>query len=264
MARIKEVYFFRHNMKTEKSNILRDIVGRVWAFWGILAFIITFLIIFIPSMLTWLIPGRTGQAIFIGIARVWMNTWLFLIASPLKISGKKNFKKGKQYIVTFNHNSLMDVPLSCPYVPGPNKTIAKSSFTRIPLFGFYYMKGSVLVDRKSERSRKRSFDKMKEVLREGMHMLIYPEGTRNRSNEPLKKFHDGAFKLAEVTGHDIIPAVLFNTRKALPLHKKFFLWPTKLELRFLEEVKSEGKTAEELKEEVFELMKNTLILKITK
>ena len=246
-------------MTTGKLNIFREIAGRVWAFWGILTFIITFLIIFIPSMLTWLMPGRRGQAIFIGISRIWMNAWLLLIASPLKVRGKQHFKKGKQYIVTFNHNSLMDVPLSCPYVPGANKTIAKSSFARIPLFGFFYMKGSVLVDRKSERSRKRSFDKMKEVLREGMHMLIYPEGTRNRSNESLKKFHDGAFKLAEVTGHDIIPAVLFNTKKALPLDKKFFLWPTKLELHFLKEVKSKGKTAEELKEEVFVLMKNTLI-----
>ena len=58
------------------------------------------------------------------------------------------------------------------------------------------MKGAVLVNRKSDESRRKSYDKMKKVLQKGMHMSIYPEGTRNRTNEPLKKFHDGAFKLA--------------------------------------------------------------------
>jgi 1-acyl-sn-glycerol-3-phosphate acyltransferase len=72
----------------------------------------------------------------------------------------------------------MDVPLSCPFIPGANKTIAKASFTKVPLFGFYYMKGSVLVDRNSDESRRKSYDKMKAVLKGNMHMSVYPEGTR--------------------------------------------------------------------------------------
>jgi 1-acyl-sn-glycerol-3-phosphate acyltransferase len=72
----------------------------------------------------------------------------------------------------------------------------------------------VLVDRKSETSRRQSFEKMKDVLEKGMHMSVYPEGTRNRTTEPLKKFHDGAFRLATETGHDIIPAIMFNTKKS--------------------------------------------------
>jgi 1-acyl-sn-glycerol-3-phosphate acyltransferase len=148
----------------------------------------------------------------------------------------------------------MDVPLSCPFVPGPNKTIAKSSFAKVPLFGFYYMKGSVLVDRNDEKSRKASFEKMKRVLANHMHMCIYPEGTRNRTPEPLKKFHDGAFRLAEVTGHDIIPGVIFNTKKALPLNRKFFFRPTRLKLHFLEPLPVAGMSANELREKVFKLM----------
>lgn len=171
-------------------RIVKEILGRVFALWALVTFLITFLIIFIPSMLCWLIPEPKGQDIFIKIARLWMNVWLSLVGCPIKVRGKENFIPGKTYIVTCNHNSLMDVPLSCPYIPGPNKTIAKSSFAKIPLFGFFYMKGSVLVDRKSETSRRQSFEKMKAVLTTGMHMSIYPEGTRNRTSEPLKKFHD--------------------------------------------------------------------------
>lgn len=237
-------------------NLFKAIAGRIWALWGLLSFITTFLLIFIPAMLTWLIPDPKGQSVFIAIARFWMQVWLRLVGCPARIKGQSNFAKGESYIVTCNHNSLMDVPLSSPFIPGPNKTIAKSSFTKVPLFGFFYAKGSVLVNRKDEKSRRESFDKMKAVLDSGMHMCIYPEGTRNRTGEPLKKFHDGAFKLAVDSGHAIIPCVIFNTAKALPLQPAFFFWPHRLQLHFLPPVSPAGKTAEQLKEEVFQLMLN--------
>jgi 1-acyl-sn-glycerol-3-phosphate acyltransferase len=180
-------------------NLLKNIAGRIWAIWGITSFILTFIIIFIPSMITWLIPDPFGQKIFVKISKIWMTTWLYLVGCPITIKGKENFKPGKTYIVTANHNSMMDIPVSCPFTPGPNKTIAKNSFAKVPIFGFYYMKGAVLVDRKNESSRKASFEKMQQVLKKGIHMCIYPEGTRNRTDEPLKKFHDGAFKLAVIT-----------------------------------------------------------------
>ncbi len=236
-------------------KIVKEILARVFALWAMVTFIITFFIIFIPSMLTWLIPEPKGQAWFIRIARLWMNIWLPLAGCPIKIKGKENFAPGHAYIVTCNHNSLMDVPVSCPYIPGANKTIAKTSFAKIPFFGFFYMKGSVLVDRKSETSRRQSYEKMKEVLRKGMHMSIYPEGTRNRTGEPMKKFHEGAFKLAKETCNEIIPAILFNTKKVLPLGKPFYFWPSKLEMHFLEPVAVGSQTAEQLKVKIFNLMK---------
>ncbi|MEO7923118.1 MAG: 1-acyl-sn-glycerol-3-phosphate acyltransferase [Chitinophagaceae bacterium] len=234
--------------------MLKNIFARIWAFWGIVSFITTFFIFYIPSMLTWLLPDPAGQRIFIGIARIWMRIWLTLVGCPFKIKGRKYFEKGKSYVVTCNHNSLMDVPLSSPFIPGANKTIAKSSFTKVPLFGFYYMKGAVLVKRKDEKSRKESFEKMKEVLRKGMHMCVYPEGTRNRTSEPLKNFYDGAFKLAVASGASIIPAIIFNTKRSLPLNKTFYFLPTKLEMHFLEPIPTGTKTAEELKQEVFAVM----------
>lgn len=237
-------------------KILKEIAGRIWAVWAIISFVVTFFIIFIPSMFTYLLPDPRGAAVFTGIAKIWMSVWLRLVGCPLKVSGKENFKKGQPYIVTCNHNSLLDVPISAPFVPGANKTIAKTSFTRIPLFGWFYRKGSVLVDRNSDASRRKSFEEMKAVLRKGMYMCIYPEGTRNRTADPLKKFYDGAFKLAVETRTSIIPALIFNTKKALPVNKSFYFIPYKLRIHFLEPVRSEGLTAEQLKEKVFLLMKD--------
>jgi 1-acyl-sn-glycerol-3-phosphate acyltransferase len=236
-------------------RFIKEIFGRIWAIWGIVSFVATFLIIFIPAMLTYLLPDPKGTDVFIRIARIWMTVWLWIVGCPVKVRGRENFVKGKPYIVTFNHNSLLDVPLSCPFVPGPNKTIAKTSFAKIPLFGWYYSKGAVLVDRKSETSRRRSVEEMKNVLRKGMYMCIYPEGTRNRTSEPLKSFYDGAFKLAVETNTAIVPAIIFNTKKALPVHKSFYFLPHSLKMHFLEPVEVNGVSATELKEKIFSIMK---------
>ena len=237
-------------------TIVKNIFARIWAVWGIISFAATFLIVFIPSMLTYLLPDPKGSVLFIKIARLWMNVWLRLVGCPVRVTGKNNFAKGKAYIVTCNHNSLMDVPLTSPFIPGVNKTIAKKSFAKIPLFGWFYSKGSVLVDRNSDASRRKSFDDMKRVLKQGMHMCIYPEGTRNRTNEPLKKFYDGAFKLAVETKTAIVPTLIFNTKKALPANKPFYFLPQKLEMHFLEPVPTDGYTVEQLKEKVFTIMKD--------
>ena len=236
-------------------KFFKEIFARIWAFWGLLSFIVTFFIIFIPSMITYLIPDPKGTDIFIKIAKVWMTGWLHLVGCPLKTRGTENFVKNTAYIVTCNHNSILDIPLSCPFIPGPNKTIAKKNFAKIPLFGWFYRKGSVLVDRKSDVSRRQSFEEMKKVLSLGMHMSIYPEGTRNRSSEPLKKFYDGAFKLAVATNTAIIPTIIFNTRKSLPGNKFFYFLPYTLKIHFLEPVSPGTQTAEQLKEKVFTIMK---------
>ena len=235
---------------------IKDIIARILAVWAMISFILTFLIIFIPSMLCNLVPEPRGQAYFIAIARRWMQFWLYMVGCPLRIKGKEHFKKGESYIVTCNHNSMMDIPVSCPFIPGANKTIAKSSFKKVPLFGFYYMKGAVLVDRKSDISRKKSYDKMKAVLANKMHMSVYPEGTRNRTDEPLKKFHDGAFKLAVDTGKSIIPAIILHSKKILPPTKTLWFWPHKMEMHFLPPISPVGKTTAALRDEVFIVMRD--------
>ena len=205
-------------------------------------------------MLAHLMKDPKGQKYFIAVSKVWMNVWLFLVGCPVKVSGKENFKTNTAYIVVFNHNAFLDVPLSAPYVPGANKTIAKASFAKIPLFGLFYKRGSVLVDRKDEKSRSKSFDAMKKVLATGMHMCIYPEGTRNRSTEPIKPFYDGAFRLAAAAKKDIIPCVITGTKKAMPINKKFFFFPVRLKMHFLPAVSSADTSVKDLKEKVFNVM----------
>ena len=136
----------------------------------------------------------------------------------------------------------------------PNKTIGKKSFAKAPLFGIVYIRGSVLVDRNSNESRRRSYDEMKKTLAKGLHMVIYPEGTRNKTTDPLKSFYDGAFNLAIDTKKEVMPTLIFNTKKILPAGKPFYLSPHKIEMHFLPPVNVENMNKKELKEKVFTVM----------
>ncbi len=237
------------------DNLWVNIFGRVWSLWGLISFILTFLLIFLPSMGAYLFKDyRKGQDYFIAVSRVWMWTWLRLIGCPVKVTGREFFKPGETYVIVYNHNALLDVPLSAPFVPGGNKTIAKASFAKVPIFGWFYKRGSILVDRNDDKSRVKSFEEMKRSLKAGMHMCIYPEGTRNRTNQPLKKFYDGAFKLSVDSQNEMIPCVISGTKKAMPIHKTFFLWPTALQMDFLPPISPAGIDAKELKEKVFQTM----------
>src|SRR5215213_2057240 len=200
-------------------NFIKNILGRIFAFWALFVFAFTLLLITLP---VWIIgfqpePKRTVSLFKIFI--VWMKVFFVFTGVKRIFKGKENFKKGENYIVICNHRSFMDVPLSSPGIPGPNKTIAKAGMAKIPLFGLIYKSGSVLVDRKNEQSRKASYTKMKEVLQMGLHMCLYPEGTRNKTEEPLQRFHDGAFKLAIDTRKEIIPTVIFYTSIVMPRNK---------------------------------------------
>lgn len=237
---------------------IKEILGRIFAIWAFIIFTGSLLVVFIPIWATIIWPEPKRTVYVFKIFRVWMK-FFFVFSGVRRIfKGKQHFKKGENYVVVCNHNSFMDVPLASPGIPGPNKTIAKVEIAKVPLFGMIYKRGSVLVNRKSEESRRNSYSKMKEVLHLGLHMCIYPEGTRNKTSEPLQRFHDGAFKLAVETQKRVIPSVIFYTNKVLP-QKPFFFWPHRVEMHFLPPVDIMNKTPQQVKEEVFQLMKNYLL-----
>ena len=95
-----------------------NILGRVWAIWVILIFVITMLIFMIPFLLFCYFrrdPEKTNW--FTRYSRVWMGVFLPLAGCPLRIKGKEKFVKGCTYIVVCNHNGLIDVPVTSPEPP---------------------------------------------------------------------------------------------------------------------------------------------------
>lgn len=239
-------------------KIFKEIFGRIWALWALLMFVGTMLIFLVPFFI-FIYPKKDPAKTYrlIAWSKIWINVFLVLVGCPVRVKGKENFLPGENYIVLCNHNSLMDVPISSPFIPGGNKTIAKIEMSRIPIFGPLYKTGSVLVDRKSEVSRKESLVNMKAVLAMGLHMCIYPEGTRNKTKEPLKTFHRGAFSLSLETGKKIIPGVIFNTKRVLPADKTLYCIPHHLAIHFLPAVDIlPDDSVDSLRERVYTIMKD--------
>jgi 1-acyl-sn-glycerol-3-phosphate acyltransferase len=246
----------------KKMQLFKNIFARIWALWGLVSFVITFFIVIGPSMLSHLYKDeKRGQDFFIKVSKIWISIWLRLIGCPLTVIGKEYFEKDKNYVVVFNHNAFLDVPLSAPHVPGGNKTIAKDSFLKIPVFAWFYKRGGIMVNRKDTNSRVKSFEAMKVALQKGMHVCLYPEGTRNRTDAPLKEFFDGAFKLAVDAEKEIIPCVLLGTKKAMPINKTMYLLPTKLTMIFLPPVSSKNIEVKELNKKVHNMMTTVYVEK---
>jgi 1-acyl-sn-glycerol-3-phosphate acyltransferase len=234
-------------------NPIKRILGHIYFVYALTLFAATMLIVFIPIWLTSLLNEPQRARVMHPIFRIWMGVYMLLAFCPVIRKGRKHFKKGQNYVVVCNHNSFADVPVSSPWIPGPNKTLAKVEMAHIPIFGVIYKTGSVLVDRKNEASRRDSFAQMIETLEKGLHLCLYPEGTRNKTTQPLQPFHKGAFKTAIDTQKPIIPGLIFNTRGILPDRPKFWAWPNKIHFHFLPAVETTGLQAgdaERLKEEV--------------
>ena len=237
-------------------KLLKNIIGRILAFWALFMFAGTMFIYmwFYLGCLALREPQKTRW--HRRVSKIWMGTFMLLSGIRFTVRGKHHFNNLENAVVVCNHNSLLDIPVSFPFLPRANKTIAKKSFSKVPIFGWIYSIGTVLVDRNDSRSRQESYDKMKYVLNHGLDMLIYPEGTRNKTSEQLKSFYDGAFKLAIETQKPIVPVIMLNTKKMLPAKPVMYFKPGIISMHILPVVYPQGHTIDSLKKLVYDIMAN--------
>jgi len=244
-------------------NAVKRVLGHIYFVYGLLLFAITMLVVFIPVWLTSLLKEPRRSVVLHPIYKAWMSLFMPLVFCPVKRKGKELFKKGQNYVVISNHNSFVDVPVTSPWIPGPNKTLAKIEMAKIPFFGVIYKAGSILVDRKKDGSRRESFAAMQTALERGLHLCLYPEGTRNKTDKPLQPFYDGAFITAIKAQKPIMPAVIFNTGRILPHNKKVWAWPYRIHFHFLPPVETVGLTMNDLpalKENIHRMMEEYFTL----
>ena len=94
--------------------------------------------------------------------------------------------------------------------------MAKKELLKIPVFGWIARGACVIVDRSSSESKKKSLEKLKETLEQGISILLFAEGTQNRSKYPLQPFKDGAFRIAIDTQKPILPMVVVGAGRLMP------------------------------------------------
>jgi 1-acyl-sn-glycerol-3-phosphate acyltransferase len=132
---------------------------------------------------------------------------------------------------------------------------------KIPVFGFIYRKAIVTVDRSSPENRAKSVLVLKSVLRRGISILVFPEGTFNLTHDPLKEFYDGAFRIAIESNTAIKPVLFLDGYNRMPYEHIFSLNPGVSRSVFLEEISTDGLTHADvptLREKVYQLMEEKL------
>jgi len=140
--------------------------------------------------------------------------------------------------------------------------LGKVEMAKIPIFGFIYRNAIVTVDRSNAENRAKSVLLLKSILRKGISILVFPEGTFNMTHQPLKEFYDGAFRIAIETQTPIKPVVLLNAYDRMNYNSIFSLNPGKSWSVYLREVPVEGLTVKDvamLKEKVFDMMSKELV-----
>ena len=187
---------------------------------------------------------------------------LALYFIKVKVTGKEQIDKNKCYVLISNHQSSLDILANAATSPVLYKYLAKAEIQKIPIMGFVVQHVGVYVDRKNLNSRKTSFNNMKRALERGYSVLVYPEGTRNRTDQKLMRFFDGAFRLAILTKTPIIVETIVNSGKLASPKKSFDLCPGTMVCRFDTPIETGNLSIEdlpELKEKVREMMLSHLV-----
>ena len=201
----------------------------------------------------------TGGNMINKLCSVWGTFCSFFWLMPHTNYNKPIKKNDRAVIYVLNHNSYMDIPLMMKiFYDVQIRVLGKFDLAKVPVFGFIYRKAAILVDRSSPEARAKSILNLKEMLAHNISIAIYPEGTFNMSNMPLKEFYDGAFKIAVETQTPIQPVLLLNALDRLHYDSVFSFTPGRTKAVFLEEFLP-GDDAQLLKEKVFAVMEKGLI-----
>lgn len=184
---------------------------------------------------------KGGNLVYRGCT-VWADLWFFLIFIWHRNIYLQKPTKNQSYIFVANHTSYLDAAIIPKIFRQPLRPLGKVEMARIPLFGTIYKNAIVTVDRSSAANRAKSVQVLKSILRKGISVLVFPEGTFNETGTPLKEFYDGAFRTAIETGTPIMPVLFLDTYDRMSPKSIFSLNPGKSRAVFLPEISVNGFT----------------------
>lgn len=221
----------------------------LWAIYGTFVFFLQLLIWTPITTVLFLVFGRKAERSMIWTGFHIIAPVTLLLTGVFRRNHNRRILKGKgPFVVVSNHRSFLDILINASAFPGVYKFLSKKEMTKIPIWGITVRRLCILVDRKSPESRAQSVDRMRQSLQSGFSILLYPEGTRNRTDKPLTDFYDGAFRLAAETGFPLAIMTLNDPRKYNDPRQTLDLAPGMVDV-YWDLIEDTGShTAEELKE----------------
>lgn len=150
---------------------------------------------------------------FFKLARIWAKFILIGMGFNYKIIKEEVPNPKKSYMFIANHTSMTDIMLMLVSVKNPFVFVGKKELAKIPLFGFFYKRTCILVDRSSAKSRQAVFLRAQRRLKQGLSICIFPEGGVPEEHIVLDEFKDGAFRLAINHQIPIVPLTFYDNKK---------------------------------------------------
>ena len=167
----------------------------------------------------------SGKINFLYRLGMWgARTGVRLTGVTVKVMGQERLDPQKNYIFMSNHASNLDPPIVVPLIPRRTSVLVKKELFRVPILGrAMRMASLVAVDRSNREAAVASVRAAAEVVKSGLNMTIFPEGTRSPDGR-LLPFKKGPFHLALDSGVPIVPMTIVGSHQVLP-KGRFGLYP---------------------------------------
>lgn len=185
----------------------------LWRIWFYVLVLLPILVLF--PLLIISISKEKWYPYFFVLARIWARFILFGMGFRTKVIYDQEILQGKSYMFVANHTSMTDIMLMLSVTRNPFVFVGKKELANIPLFGFFYKKTCILVDRNSQKSRFEVYERAQKRLNQGLSICIFPEGGVPDENIILDEFKDGAFRLAIEHKIPIVPMTFYDNKKRL-------------------------------------------------
>lgn len=144
---------------------------------------------------------------------LWARPILLGMGCPPNVTYEQKLEKGKSYMLVANHTSMLDIMLMLRVSKNPFVFVGKKELAKIPVFGFFFKRVCIMVDRDSAKSRTGVYRRAQRRLSQGMSICIFPEGGVPDEAVLLDKFKDGAFKMAIAHQIPIVPITFYDCKK---------------------------------------------------
>jgi len=192
-------------------KIFKNIFWVLYRIWFYVLVALPILILF-PFLIVSILK-ESWYPYFFKLARIWARFILMGMGFNLKIENQQTPEKNKSYMFIANHTSMADIMLMLVSVKNPFVFVGKKELAKIPLFGFFYKRTCILVDRSSPKSRQAVFLMAQKRLKSGLSICIFPEGGVPEEHILLDEFKDGAFRLAINHQIPIVPLTFKDNKK---------------------------------------------------
>lgn len=210
------------------------IISLLWQIFFVIFMIFCLMALLGYYILLPLSSKRRARRMIYRWVRFWGRVTVLSTGSKVEIEGLEKLPKQRNLCLVGNHQSFFDIPALLGWIGIPAGFISKQELSKIPVLSHWMrLLPCVFINRKNAREAMRSFQMSAEVIAAGNPIVLFPEGTRSKS-DTLGEFKPGSLKLPQMAGAIIVPFALSGTWRIYEIDKR--IHASKVRIRILDPI----------------------------